>query len=81
MVNRSAMALSGVATGRWKSPAIVTLAAAVVALTAPTADAAARQTRAAQPAELAPAYVFLASNESRFVTGEVYGATGGKTPY
>jgi hypothetical protein len=25
--------------------------------------------------------VFLASNEARFVTGEVYGATGGQTPY
>jgi NAD(P)-dependent dehydrogenase (short-subunit alcohol dehydrogenase family) len=37
--------------------------------------------RPAQPAELAPIYVFLASNESRFVTGEVYGATGGQTPY
>ena len=37
--------------------------------------------RAAQPAELAPLYVFLASNESRFATGEVYGATGGQTPY
>jgi NAD(P)-dependent dehydrogenase (short-subunit alcohol dehydrogenase family) len=37
--------------------------------------------RAAQPVELAPLYVFLASNESRFVTGEVYGATGGQTPY
>jgi hypothetical protein len=37
--------------------------------------------RAAQPVELAPLYVFLASNESRFVTGEVYGATGGKSPY
>ena len=37
--------------------------------------------RAAQPVELAPLFVFLASNESRFVTGEVYGATGGKTPY
>ena len=37
--------------------------------------------RAAQPVELAPVYVFLASNESRFVTGEVYGATGGRTPY
>ena len=31
--------------------------------------------------ELAPLYVFLASNESRFVTGEVYGATGGQSPY
>jgi NAD(P)-dependent dehydrogenase (short-subunit alcohol dehydrogenase family) len=37
--------------------------------------------RAAQPAELAPLFVFLASNEARFVTGEVYGATGGQTPY
>jgi NAD(P)-dependent dehydrogenase (short-subunit alcohol dehydrogenase family) len=37
--------------------------------------------RAAQPVELAPLYVFLASNEARFVTGEVYGATGGRTPF
>jgi NAD(P)-dependent dehydrogenase (short-subunit alcohol dehydrogenase family) len=37
--------------------------------------------RAAQPVELAPIYVFLASNEARFVTGEVYGATGGQTPF
>ena len=37
--------------------------------------------RAAQPVELAPLYVFLASNEARFVAGEVYGATGGKTPF
>jgi NAD(P)-dependent dehydrogenase (short-subunit alcohol dehydrogenase family) len=37
--------------------------------------------RAAQPVELAPLYVFLASNESRYVTGEVYGATGGQSPY
>jgi NAD(P)-dependent dehydrogenase (short-subunit alcohol dehydrogenase family) len=37
--------------------------------------------RAAQPVEIAPLYVFLASNEARFVTGEVYGATGGQTPY
>src|SRR5204863_9965395 len=36
---------------------------------------------AAQPVEIAPPFVFLASNESRFVTGEVYGATGGKTPF
>jgi len=34
--------------------------------------------RAGQPAELAPLYVFLASNESSYVTGEVIGATGGK---
>jgi NAD(P)-dependent dehydrogenase (short-subunit alcohol dehydrogenase family) len=37
--------------------------------------------RAAQPVEIAPLYVFLASNEARFVTGEVYGATGGQSPY
>jgi NAD(P)-dependent dehydrogenase (short-subunit alcohol dehydrogenase family) len=34
--------------------------------------------RAAQPAELAPAFVFLASEESRYITGEVIGVTGGK---
>lgn len=34
--------------------------------------------RAGQPAELAPAYVFLASQESSFVTGEVIGVTGGQ---
>jgi NAD(P)-dependent dehydrogenase (short-subunit alcohol dehydrogenase family) len=37
--------------------------------------------RAAQPVELAPLFVFLASNEARYVTGEVYSATGGKSPY
>ena len=34
--------------------------------------------RPGQPAELAPLYVFLASEESRFISGEVIGATGGK---
>ena len=34
--------------------------------------------RTAQPAELAPAYVFLASQESSYVIGEVIGVTGGK---
>src|SRR3712207_2235130 len=34
--------------------------------------------RPAQPAELAPAYVFLASQESSYITGEVVGVTGGK---
>jgi NAD(P)-dependent dehydrogenase (short-subunit alcohol dehydrogenase family) len=33
--------------------------------------------RAAQPVELAPAYVFLASQESSYVAGEVIGVTGG----
>ena len=37
--------------------------------------------RAAQPVEIAPVFVFLASNEARFVTGEVYGVTGGQMPY
>ncbi len=37
--------------------------------------------RPAQPAELAPAYVFLASAEASYVTGEVYGVTGGQTPF
>jgi NAD(P)-dependent dehydrogenase (short-subunit alcohol dehydrogenase family) len=34
--------------------------------------------RPGQPAELAPLYVFLASDDSRYVSGEVIGATGGK---
>ena len=33
--------------------------------------------RPAQPAELAPAFVFLASQESSYITGEVIGVTGG----
>ncbi len=37
--------------------------------------------RPAQPAELAPLYVFLASQEASYVSGEVYGATGSPTPY
>lgn len=34
--------------------------------------------RPAQPAELAPVYVFLASDEASYITGEIYGATGGR---
>lgn len=34
--------------------------------------------RPGQPVELAPVYVFLASQEASFVNGEVYGLTGGK---
>jgi NAD(P)-dependent dehydrogenase (short-subunit alcohol dehydrogenase family) len=34
--------------------------------------------RAGQPVELAPIYVFLASPESSYITGEVIGATGGR---
>ena len=34
--------------------------------------------RAGQPVELAPLYVFLASAESSYITGEVIGVTGGR---
>ncbi|MGZ8695052.1 MAG: glucose 1-dehydrogenase [Gaiellaceae bacterium] len=34
--------------------------------------------RAGQPAELAPAYVFFASEDSTYISGEVLGVTGGK---
>ncbi|WP_265457869.1 SDR family oxidoreductase [Enterococcus sp. HY326] len=33
--------------------------------------------RAGQPAELAPVYVFLASNDASYVTAQIYGVTGG----
>jgi NAD(P)-dependent dehydrogenase (short-subunit alcohol dehydrogenase family) len=36
--------------------------------------------RPAQPAELAPAYVWLASAEASYVTAEVFGVTGGRMP-
>lgn len=34
--------------------------------------------RPAQPAELAPVYVFLASADASYVAGEIYGVTGGR---
>jgi NAD(P)-dependent dehydrogenase (short-subunit alcohol dehydrogenase family) len=34
--------------------------------------------RAGQPAELAPVYVFLASQESSYINGEIIGVTGGQ---
>src|SRR5215212_11513761 len=34
--------------------------------------------RPGQPAELAPLYVFLATEESRYISGEIVGVTGGK---
>ena len=34
--------------------------------------------RPGQPAELAPTYVFLASQESSYITGEIVGVTGGR---
>lgn len=33
--------------------------------------------RPAQPAELAPVYVFLASDDASYVTGALYAVTGG----
>ena len=35
--------------------------------------------RPAQPAEIAPAYVYLASDDARYVTGEIIGITGRST--
>ena len=37
--------------------------------------------RPGQPVELAPIYVLLASADASYVTGEVYGATGGMMPF
>ena len=34
--------------------------------------------RPGQPAELAPTFVFLASQESSYITGEIIGVTGGE---
>ena len=36
--------------------------------------------RPGQPAELAPIYVALASTEGTYITGQVFGASGGKAP-
>lgn len=36
--------------------------------------------RPAQPVELARVFVFLASDDASYVSGEIYGATGGRTP-
>ena len=36
--------------------------------------------RPAQPVELAPLFVWLASPEASYVTGEVFGCTGGRSP-
>jgi NAD(P)-dependent dehydrogenase (short-subunit alcohol dehydrogenase family) len=36
--------------------------------------------RAAQPAEIAPIFVFLASEQTSYVSGEIYGAIGGQMP-
>lgn len=37
--------------------------------------------RPAQPIEIARVFVFLASDDASYVSGEVFGATGGRTPF
>jgi NAD(P)-dependent dehydrogenase (short-subunit alcohol dehydrogenase family) len=37
--------------------------------------------RPAMPVEQAAIFVFLASDDASYVTGEIFGATGGKTPF
>ena len=37
--------------------------------------------RPAMPVEQAAVFVFLASDDASYVTGEIYGTTGGKTPF
>ncbi|RXH53985.1 SDR family oxidoreductase [Granulicella sibirica] len=37
--------------------------------------------RPAMPVEQAAVFVFLASDDASYITGEIYGATGGKTPF
>jgi NAD(P)-dependent dehydrogenase (short-subunit alcohol dehydrogenase family) len=37
--------------------------------------------RPGQPAEIASTYVLLASAESSYITGEVFGNTGGESPF
>jgi hypothetical protein len=36
--------------------------------------------RPAQPIELARLFVFLASDDASYATGEIFGSTGGRTP-
>lgn len=37
--------------------------------------------RPAQPVEQAAIFVFMASDDASYITGEIYGASGGKTPF
>ena len=73
---------------RWMSTTVAVVGAGPVGLTAALAahslglDPVLLEAQAPPlPAELAPAYVLLASQEGSFMTGEVIGATGGSTPF
>ena len=68
--------VNAVAPGPFWTPLQVTGGQPPEALTKFGADVPMK--RPGQPAELAPVYVLLASDESSYVTGQVYGATGGK---
>ena len=56
------------------------LMAAPIAATAQTAAVPFGRSAAdaGQPVEIAPIFVLLASDEASYITGEVYGATGGQ---
>ena len=67
--------INGVAPGPFWTPMQAT---GVPALMLPVLGHSLPLGRMGQPAEIAPVYVFLASQEASYVTGEIYGVTGGE---